>query len=71
MLCFSNTFCLTNLINFSISFDDAPPSFTKKFECFFDILALPKDTKSQLELLINSHAFSFFGFLKVLPQVLI
>ena len=71
ILYFSNTFCLTKLINFSISSDVAPPSFTKKLLCLFDILALPNETRLQLEFFINSQAFLSFGFLKVLPQVLI
>ena len=59
-----------NLV-FSISSDDAPPSLTKKLQCFFDILALPNETRLQFEFLINSQAFLSFGFLKVLPQVFI
>ena len=71
ILCFSKTLLFTKLINFSISSEEAPPSLTKKLQCFFDMLAFPNDTRLQLELLINSQAFLFFGFLKVLPQVLI
>ena len=62
-------FCLTNSIKLSISSDDAPPSFTKKLQCF-DILAYQM-INYYSESLINSQAFLSFGFLKVLPQGLI
>jgi len=58
-------------MRFSISVDVAFPLFKKKLLCFEEILAPPTVKFEQFENLINSQAFLFTGFLKVLPQVLI
>ena len=64
---FSHFLFYRNLINLSISSDDAPPSLTKKFECFFDILASSKRSESRnLSFLLIPTPFYFLDFLKVL-----
>jgi len=62
---------LTLFINSSNSFEVAFPLLVKKLQCFSEISALPTLKFSQLESLINSQAFLFFVFLKVLPQFFI
>ena len=59
-------------INFSISDEFAFPLFTKKLQCFLEIVASPSLNLSEPVSFINCQAFfSLLRFLKVLPHVLI